>query len=237
MAIVKRYTNIFTRGELPESVKKPGMSSVIYLVRHAESEHNVSKDFTQRDPPLTASGLDQAATLVESFPDTASIALVLTSPLTRTLQTTTIGFPQVFRQGAAGGGVQLIVDPDLQERSDLPCDTGSGRAELEEAFPAVDFGDLEQEWFVKEGLSAADDAAVANRAQRFRDRLREVITSLEKGRKDDGQRRRTNVVVVTHGVFMKFLAEDDAIDLPRPGWKAFRLGSREGGGAVLNPLE
>ena len=28
---------------------------------------------------------------------------------------------------------------------------------------------------------------------------------------------------------MKFLAEDDAIDLPEAGWRAFRLGKREGG--------
>ncbi|KAH7302941.1 phosphoglycerate mutase family protein [Stachybotrys elegans] len=212
------------------------MSSVIYLVRHAESEHNISKDFTQRDPPLTASGLAQAATLTENFPDTASIAVVLTSPLTRTLQTTTAGFGQVFRKDAAGGA-QLIVDPDLQERSDLPCDTGSGRAELNKAFPGLDFGDLEHEWFIKEGLYAADDAAVVKRAQRFRERLREIIASLEKDREEDDERRRTNVVVVTHGVFMKFLAEDDAIDLPKAGWKAFRMGSREGGGAILIPLE
>jgi hypothetical protein len=38
-------------------------------------------------------------------------------------------------------------------------------------------------------------------------------------------------------VFLKFLAEDDAIDLPKAGWKAFRMGSREGGGAVIIPLE
>ena len=44
------------------------------------------------------------------------------------------------------------------------------------------------------------------------------------------------MVVVTHGAFMKFLADDNAIDLPKAGWKAFSLGSREDGGAVLVPL-
>ena len=210
------------------------MSSIVYLVRHAESEHNVSKDFTQRDPPLTATGLAQASTLIEDFPHKASIAVVLTSPLTRTLQTTTTGFPQVLRKDAAGGA-QLIIDPDLQERSDLPCDTGSGLAELNKAFPGLDFGDLKDEWFVKEGVYAADDSAVIKRAQRFRERLREIITSLEKDTKGDEESRRTNVVVVTHGTFMKFLAEDDAIDLPKAGWKAFTVGSREDGGSVLIP--
>ncbi|KAM0284288.1 hypothetical protein ACHAQH_002081 [Verticillium albo-atrum] len=212
------------------------MSAVIYLVRHAESEHNISKDFSQRDPPLTATGLAQATTLTGSFPDTDSIAVVLTSPLTRTLQTTVAGFPHVLRKDIAGGA-QLIIDPDLQERSDLPCDTGSRRAELKKTFPSLDFGGLEHEWFIKEGLYAADDAAVIKRAQRFRDRLRDIVASLEKDRKQDEERRRTNVVVVTHGVFMKFLAEDDAVDLPKAGWKAFRLGSKDDGGAVLKPGE
>ncbi|KAH6690688.1 phosphoglycerate mutase family protein [Plectosphaerella plurivora] len=204
------------------------MASVIYLVRHAESEHNVSKDFTQRDPPLTATGLAQAATLTEKFPDPASIAVVLTSPLTRTLQTTTTGFPQVL-----GKDVQLIIDPDLQERSDLPCDTGSGPAELRKAFPGIDFGELEDGWFVKEGLYAADDGAVVQRAQQVRERLRGIVARLEK--REDGKRR--NVVVVTHGVFMKFLSEDHAIDLPKAGWKAFKLGSNEDGRAALLPQD
>ncbi|SPO07162.1 uncharacterized protein DNG_09856 [Cephalotrichum gorgonifer] len=212
------------------------MAPIIYLVRHAESEHNVSKDFTQRDPPLTATGLAQASTLIESFPDPASIAVVVTSPLTRTLQTTTVGFPQVLHRDAAGGA-QLIIDPDLQERSDLPCDTGSGPAELHKAFPHLNFSDLGDEWFVKEGLYAADDVAVAKRAQRFRERLRDITASLEKDAEGASEGApRSNVVVVTHGVFMKFLADDDAIDLPKAGWKAFNLDSREDGGAVLVPL-
>ncbi|KAH7369199.1 phosphoglycerate mutase family protein [Plectosphaerella cucumerina] len=227
----KLSTNLFPTVSY-KNLQRTAMPSVIYLVRHAESEHNVSKDFTQRDPPLTTTGLAQAATLTDKFPDTASIAVVLSSPLTRALQTTTVGFRQVLGKDAAGG-VQLIIDPDLQERSDLPCDTGSGPAELRKAFPGVNFGNLEHEWFIKEGSYAADDAAVVERAQRFRERLRNIVATLEKDIKEDDERRRRNVVVVTHGVFMKFLAEDDAIDLPKAGWKAFRMSSNEGGGAVL----
>ncbi|KZL63860.1 phosphoglycerate mutase family protein [Colletotrichum incanum] len=211
------------------------MPSIIHLVRHAESEHNVSKDFTQRDPPLTATGMAQASALIETFPNPASITVVLTSPLKRTLQTTTAGFPHVLRKDEVGA-TQLIIDPDLQERSDLPCDTGSSRAVLEEAFPGLDFGDLVNEWFIKEGLYAANDDAVAKRAQRFRDRLRHIVTSLveDGGEADEGRER--NVVVVTHGMFIKFLVEDESIDLPKAGWKSFTLGNREDGGAVLVPL-
>lgn len=75
------------------------MPSTIYLVRHAESAHNVSKDFTHRDPPLTSLGHTQAAALVQSFPDPASIALVLTPPLTRTLETALAAFSHALGQG------------------------------------------------------------------------------------------------------------------------------------------
>lgn len=173
---------------------------------------------------------------MQTFPDTASIAVVLTSPLTRTLQTTTIGFPQFFHKDTAGGA-QVIIDPDLQERSDLPCDTGSGRLELNEAFLGLNFEGLEDEWFLKDGLYAADDVAVAKRAQRFRDRLRDIIALLEKDGEETNEGRRRNVVVVTHGVFMKFLAEDKAIDLPKAGWKAFRISDGGDRGAVLIPFE
>jgi broad specificity phosphatase PhoE len=180
--------------------------------------------------------LPQASTLVEKFPDTTSIAVVITSPLTRALQTTTAGFPQVLRKDSAGG-VQLIIDPDLQERSDLPCDTGSGRAELEDAFPDLDFGDLQDEWFVKEGLYAAGDDVVAKRAQRFRDKLQKIATSLEKDGVEDKDGRQKSIVIVTHGVFMKVLTGDEDIDLPKAGWRAFKIARREDGGAILEPLE
>jgi hypothetical protein len=61
--------------------------------------------------------------------------------------------------------------------------------------------------------------------------LRETVGSIEKDGGEDQQRQRKNIVVVTHGVFMKFLAEDETIELPKAGWKAFRVDGREDGGA------
>lgn len=115
------------------------MASTIYLIRHAESVHNVSKDFSHRDPPLTELGIAQASALGKSFPGLASVAIVLTSPLTRTLETTLAAFSHILdKQSVGDGGIdagaRLVLDPDLQERSDLPCDTGSDRATLEEKF-------------------------------------------------------------------------------------------------------
>lgn len=145
------------------------MASQIHLVRHAESVHNVTKDFSTPDPPLTELGIEQASQLVDSFPHSSSIGIVITSPLKRAVQTTLAAFPHILDKrsyapgsnpGGIDGGSKLIVDPDLQERSDLPCDTGSDRVTLEATFPGVDFGVLGTGWQTKEGAYSADDAAV-----------------------------------------------------------------------------
>jgi broad specificity phosphatase PhoE len=157
----------------------------------------------------------------------------------RAVQTTLAGFSHILsKQDVNGGkdqGSRLIIDPDLQERSDLPCDTGSEKSRLDIAFPALDFSVLSDAWFAKEGIYAADDAAVAARAKRFRERLREKVENLQ--RSEDFVEGRKNIVVVTHGVFMKFLSEDMTIDLPKAGWKAFTIANGANGEAVLDPVE
>lgn len=213
------------------------MASKIYLVRHAESEHNVSKDFSQLDPALTPLGLQQAAELGETFPYSSQVATILTSPLRRAIQTTLSAFPhildkQYFEPGSKKGvenGAKLVVDADLQERSALPCDTGSDRAVLEDSFPGLNFQQLEQDWQVKEGINSEIDEAVKERARRVRGRLAGLSSQLEGERKD--------ILVVTHGVFMKFLTEDWQIDLPKAGWKEFAINKDSERGFVLASRE
>lgn len=227
------------------------MTSTIYLVRHAESEHNVTKDFSQRDPPLTDLGLAQATGLATTFPRPESVAVVMTSPLTRTLQTTFAAFGNILGAAPAGGKpaakaatARLVVDPDLQERSDLPCDTGSDREELQRRVPQLlDSGadldvlaELRDGWHEKQGAFAADDGAVAARAARVREKLRDLVVAELSAEGDDADTGSRDVVVVTHGVFMKFLAQDPSIDLPKAGWKAFTVQDGEGGDAVLVPV-
>jgi broad specificity phosphatase PhoE len=215
------------------------MAPIIYLVRHAESTHNVSKDFSLRDPPLTDLGRTQASALVRNFPDPASIAVVLTSPLTRTLETTLAAFGHILDKkyvgeaGAADGGARLIIDPDLQERSDLPCDTGSAQADLEARFLGLDFDVLGADWHVKAGAYAADDKAVEARAERVRRRLLDLARELDQG---DGTQRQ-DIVVVTHGVFMKFLSDDQLIDLPKAGWEAYTVISGSDGRVILGHID
>jgi broad specificity phosphatase PhoE len=214
------------------------MASQIHLIRHAESVHNVSKDFSQLDPSLTPLGLQQAAQLVRTFPYSSRVGVILTSPLQRALQTTLAAFPHVldkrYFDPSSGCGVEngakLVIDPDLQERSALGCDTGSDRDALEKAFPRLNFEGLGDGWQVKEGLYSADDKAVDERARRVRKSLAELNEELK-------DREKKDVVVVTHGVFMKFLSGDPEIDLPKAGWKSHIVGKDNGGGIVLVPVE
>jgi broad specificity phosphatase PhoE len=214
------------------------MSGRVFLVRHAESKHNVDKNFDQLDPELTKSGCQEAVRLGQRFPDSETIGVILSSPLRRTLQTTLLAFPNALdkryfdgphSQGIEGGAT-LIVDPAAQERSDLPCDTGSDRPTLEEISPLLDFSDLPNDWQLKTGINSAGDDAVRARASRLRQRLGRLLDSLL-------HTQRKDVVVVTHGVFMKVLTENEDIDLPRPGWAAYYVNKDVMGNSILVPAE
>lgn len=213
------------------------MASTIYLVRHGESEHNVSKDTSQLDPPLTTLGYAQASQLVSKFPNPERIAIILSSPLRRAIQTSLAGFPHVldkkyFDPSSEFGienGVQLALEPDLQERSALPCDTGSELHVLEKDFPSLKLEELSEGWQAKAGQYAADDDTVALRAARTRERIKRLDLALR------GKERR-DIVVVTHGVFMKFLSGEGDIDLPKAGWRSYTIGNDEEDRAILIPV-
>jgi broad specificity phosphatase PhoE len=167
------------------------------------------------------------------------VAVVVTSPLTRAVQTTLAAFAHILDKQVVGdsgtdNGARLILDPNLQERSTLLCDTGSDRATLEKLFPNLNFGVLGNHWYIKEGAYIADDAAVEARAKVERETLRDLTEGLEKGRAAQGKK---DVVVVTHGVFMKFLVQDKTIDLPKAGWKAYTIGKRNDGEVTLLPVD
>lgn len=200
------------------------MASKIIIVRHAESVHNVTKDFSQLDPPLTSLGVEQASSISKNLLSAGNIATIISSPLRRALQTTLAGFSTVLdkqyfdKSSGQGidGGAGLSLDPDLQERSDLPCDAGSSASELAKAFPGLSFGDLGEEWLMKSGRYAPNDDAVRERAERVRKSLFETAKRLENKEQKD-------IVVVTHGVFMKFLTGDQEIDLPKAGWRVYTI--------------
>lgn len=207
------------------------MSGRIYLLRHGEATHNVTQNFDLPDPPLTSPlGESQAEGFAETFA-CDRIAVVITSPLRRTIQTTLRAFPHAFNwpnsdsgEGDIAQDVELILSPDVQESSNLPCDTGSDIATLSAEFPYLDFSKLPKRWNVKEGKYAAEKSVVQARAAEVRKVLYEKLSEV-----DSLGSKRKDIVVVTHGGFMKHLTGDPTIDLPKAGWKRFRLEKRVNG--------
>ncbi|KAM3079504.1 hypothetical protein ACMFMG_005925 [Clarireedia jacksonii] len=188
------------------------MPTTIHLVRHAQGFHNLCPaNHQMHDPLLTDLGLEQCRTLSQTFPHNSLITHLVASPLRRTIYTTLHSFPSVLARGT-----KVIALPEIQETSDLPCDTGSDKAVLEEEFSKgefkgmVDLGLVGEGWNVKTGKYEASSKASDGRAREARVWLRD----LGRGKED------VHVVVVTHGGFLHYFTEDweDSSKFLGTGW-------------------
>jgi len=72
------------------------------------------------DPLLTPLGEKQCQQLQHKFPYHHNVKLLVSSPIRRTIYTTLLAFEPEVKKGCT-----VIALPELQETSDLPCDTGS----------------------------------------------------------------------------------------------------------------
>jgi broad specificity phosphatase PhoE len=135
--------------------------------------------------------------LLDSYPNLQP-EVILSSPLTRTLQTTLLGFGKLLRRPDSP---QLIVTPDLQECGPHPCDTGSDQSNLVKRFnekasekdgyfvkgaKSLDFSAIDDgNWNSKSGLYSCDTQCLQSRAARIRETVRD--------------RHEKNIVIVSHG--------------------------------------
>ncbi|CZR58477.1 uncharacterized protein PAC_08369 [Phialocephala subalpina] len=183
------------------------MDKRIYLVRHAQGEHNIAgpNSLYVPDAILTPHGHTQCQHLQEAFPNHASIEIVLSSPLRRAIQTAVHSFtPAILRPE-----VKLLLVPLAQEISAKPCDVGHEREDLEKemkrllsnegqelGFDAerIDYSILEEGWSSKKGLYEDSLQAVEARAAELRKWL--------------WRRPEKEIVLVTHGAFLHYLTED-----------------------------
>ena len=107
--------------------------------------------------------------------------------------------------------MKVVALPEIQETSDLPCDTGSEIDILRQKFAhePVDLGLVPKGWESKMGKWEATSTAIEARAREARVWLR--------GRTEE------DVAVVTHGGFLHFLTEvgilcaDELLCLLHPG--------------------
>ena len=96
------------------------------------------------DPSLTTRGERQSRELCIRFPYHSGVEMLVSSPLRRALYTTILGFDPELRRG-----LRIVALPEIQETSDLLCDTGSDVETLKKEFETegkVDLGLLVEGW-------------------------------------------------------------------------------------------
>ncbi|KAL5615434.1 hypothetical protein BROUX41_005479 [Berkeleyomyces rouxiae] len=179
------------------------MTVFLYLVRHAQGEHNLSPEARSiHDPKLTELGHTQCADLQSVFPHHTKVTHLIASPLRRTIQTCLGGF-----QPASDRGLKMLLLPKLQEVGPWPCDTGSEPDVIAgEHKGLVDLSRVEVGWNDKlgaESIYKSNMDKIEARATNARKELQGIARQweLENGDQD------AHVVVVSHGAFLHFLAE------------------------------
>jgi broad specificity phosphatase PhoE len=194
----------------------------IHLMRHAQALHNVPPyNSTLPDPCLTLAGIQQTFSFTHHFLYTDQVSVILTSPMTRTLQTAVLCFPNLARSWSEedGGTVdiasghptqhhhhhqgtkdersekkkcKIFAFPELQETSSQPCDTGSPPSHLEAQF--ADNGvDFSR---VKEGWNVKTGIMAADKETVME---RAKMSRRELGEWFGGADGGGDVVVVSHG--------------------------------------
>lgn len=171
------------------------MPKIVHCIRHGQSTFNAHFDATREDPlhfdaPLTELGRLQVA---ERAPELRgySYELVVTSPLTRAIQTT-LG---LFGDHPARPRIQ--VECLHREHLASSCDVGRAPALLLQDFPHLAFDHLDEVWWHNEGepdprgFVYEPDHVFTGRVEQFRRWLAERPEQL--------------IAVVGHGTFFSQL--------------------------------
>jgi broad specificity phosphatase PhoE len=120
------------------------MTKTVHLIRHGQSIANVTLEVNPgvdpgvRDAPLTELGRQQVGEL-RSDVAALDFKLVVTSPLTRTIQTTLVAF--------AERPEPIIVEPLHREMLTYISSQGRSPRELAADFPTLEFDHLDDPWW------------------------------------------------------------------------------------------
>ncbi|KAF1845013.1 phosphoglycerate mutase-like protein [Cucurbitaria berberidis CBS 394.84] len=190
------------------------MPPTIHLIRHAQGEHNATRNYEIRDAVLTPKGKEQCRILKSKFSHHDDVNIIFASPLRRTIQTAALSLgPALSRQD-----VPFVLLPSLQEVSATGCDTGMADSaedvkrllpelfaqdELDFDYNKIDASAVTEGWNSKQGYWAYQKEAISKRAADLRNWF--------------FQRPEEQIVVVTHGAFAHFLTEDWDVDDPMTG--------------------
>ena len=143
--------------------KKPTEPTTLLLVRHGQSMHNISSvaqhsdtgaDETLYDAPLSPLGEQQVAALAGNA-ELAQAELIITSPMTRAVQTLFGAFPRAPADCPAPVEAWALAAEHLTDS----CDIGSGASALAKRFPSLQaqFRSLPEVWWYTDDETSKTD--------------------------------------------------------------------------------
>ena len=157
-------------------------SKILHLIRHAEGTHNLceleSKKPIHHDAKLTPNGVEQCDKL-SMLTRNLSVEAVLVSPMTRCLQTATLGFHHAL--DSVQNPISFVAYEEWRETVNYLCDSRRPIDVLQNEYPHVDFqyipNNLDPIWnFYEEKfgsfqdhttLRESNDASALHRRSRF----------------------------------------------------------------------
>lgn len=182
----------------------------VHFIRHAEGTHNVNESYREvrnLDARLTKLGIEQCKSLAESLqsnhPRCLQADLIVTSPLTRCIQTALHSMKPLLSKPRPLPPRVVAVE-SLRETVNYISDKRRNTTEIASEFPQVDTSHLETEtdemWSYYEKLLGSHDAHITHRESA------EVYKVAQRGRNFFrwlGERNEENIVVCTHSAFLR----------------------------------
>ena len=159
----------------------------IYLIRHAESEANAAVDLDNPtyyyDARITKRGESQALK-AKNVLENIHFDTYICSPLTRTLQTFSIIFPDN----------KPIIEPLIREHLFHSCDVGRQPSSLKKDFTSFDFSNLNDFWW--------NNNKPINEKKIVKENFNDIKNRLDKFKLWLSKSNSSTIALVSHGTFL-----------------------------------
>lgn len=159
----------------------------IYLIRHAESEANAAVDLDNPtyyyDARITKRGESQALK-AKNVLENIHFDTYICSPLTRTLQTFSIIFPDN----------KPIIEPLIREHLFHSCDVGRQPSSLKKDFTSFDFSNLNDFWW--------NNNKPINEKKIVKENFNDIKIRLDKFKSWLNTNDSSTIALVSHGTFL-----------------------------------
>jgi len=159
----------------------------IYLIRHAESEANAAVDLDNPtyyyDARITKKGEGQALK-AKNVLENIHFDTFICSPLTRTLQTFSIIFPDK----------KPIIEPLIREHLFHSCDVGRQPSSLKKDFTSFDFSNLNDFWW--------NNNIPINEKKIVKENFNDIKNRLDKFKLWLNKSNSNTIALVSHGTFL-----------------------------------